>query len=915
MRALLFGCLAAAVLLPAQDAARVEFFEKKIRPVLAKHCAACHNPKMRMAGLDVTTVEGLAHGGQSGPLWLKDKPEGGKLLEVLSYDERLKMPPTGKLPAEDLEPIKLWVKAGAQLPAGAAAATPRPANKRQFTEGERKFWAFQPVAKPSPPPVKDSSWAQTPIDHFVLASLEAKGLKPAPEASKLTLLRRVFFDLTGLPPTEKDIFDFLDDQRADAYPRLVERLLASPRYAEKWARHWLDVARYADSTGNDEDHRYPYAWRYRDYVIDSFHRDVPYDQFIREQIAGDLLPAPEGVNRRGIIATGFLSLGAKAVAQQDKKKMLTDIYDEQIDVVSKGVLGLTLACARCHDHKFDPLLTKDYYSWMTIFARTKNFRNADSHVSSLLYTPLVPKPEYEQYQKARSVLDKKQGEIDDVIEEQTIEFTAAQAPNLAEYMLAASSSDLAAEAKAKGLREDVLKKWAEYLKPSEEVRPFLEKWTSAKPAQRAAVAQGYQAAFMKRHTEWVNLQRRTRPERRNKMRTMPPPMITREQDPFFYEVMFQGPFTIDAKERDQVFTPEASAKLKALRAEYKVIEKGLPPEPDMACAVSEGTEGGVVSGKVYVRGDYNSFGEDAPPGFPEILAAQQPQNVAGSGRLELANWLASPANPLTARVMANRVWYWHFGEGIVRTPDNFGRMGDRPTHPELLDYLAARFVEKGWSVKQLHREILLSNTYRMSSQTPAEAYAADPENKLFSRFPRRRLSVEEMRDGLLSVDGTIDFTMGGTLQSGFGTDGENSNNRLSVRPETVKRRMVYLPLRRANLASMLNLFDFGDATSPASKRNQTTIAPQALFMMNSEFITERARNLAKQVAAMPKDTERVNQLYLRVLGRPASASEIDGGLSYVNQFAQKFGAKRTPEDAWFSLSRILISSNEYLYLD
>jgi hypothetical protein len=348
----------------------------------------------------------------------------------------------------------------------------------------------------------------------------------------------------------------------------------------------------------------------------------------------------------------------------------------------------------------------------------------------------------------------------------------------------------------------------------------------------------------------------------------------------------------------------------------------------MSCSVEDGAETvPLITGKVLVRGDYNTFGEDAPKGFPLIVAAdQQPVITKGSGRLELANWLTQPDHPLTSRVFVNRVWYWHFGEGLVRTPDNFGKMGETPTHPDLLNYLSHQFVEGGWSVKALHRMILLSNAYQMSSLAGEAAVAADPENRRFSRFPRRRLSVEEMRDGMLAIDGTLDLTMGGTLQSGFGTDSENSSGRLSLRPETIKRREVYLPLRRANLPTLLNLFDFGDATTAASKRPATTVAPQALFVMNSDFVTERARNLTRQIFDNPSPDQsgdqagdragdqaaRIRDLYLRVLNRPATAQEIDGALSYVNGI-QKRGISLA--DAWTSFGRILLASNEYIYLD
>ena len=367
----------------AQATDPVEFFEKQIRPVLAENCHVCHNPETNTAELDLTTAQGFQTGGQSGPLVSPENLERSRILEVIRYEGQVKMPPTGKLGAPQIAALTDWVKRGAHWP-GTEERVLRPSlPSRTFTEEEREFWAFQPVREPQLPRVKDESWIASPIDRFVLAKLEASGLEPAPPADKLTLLRRATFDLTGLPPTESEIVDFLTDDSRSAFEKVVDRLLASPRYGERWARHWFDVARYADSSGNDEDHRYPYAWRYRDYVIEAFNSDMPYDRFIREQLAGDLLPAHvEGeINRQGIIATGFLALGQKAVAQQDKTKMLYDVYDEQLDLTSRALLGLSVTCARCHDHKFDPIRTRDYYSLISIFASTKNFIDPQSHVT------------------------------------------------------------------------------------------------------------------------------------------------------------------------------------------------------------------------------------------------------------------------------------------------------------------------------------------------------------------------------------------------------------------------------------------------------------------------------------------------------------------------------------------------------
>ena len=911
------GCLLAQRPDPA------EYFEKNVRPILAKSCQACHNPRVKTAGLDLSTAEGFQAGGQSGPLISAGNPGDSRLLQVISYDERLKMPPTGKLKDDEIAVLTSWVKMGAPWPGAAAASRSRPdppANTRQFTDQEKNFWAFRPIKDPALPSVRDTAWIQSPVDRFILARLEEKGLKPAPPADKQTLLRRATYDLTGLPPTEQEIRDFLADDSPGAFRKVVDRLLASPRYGERWGRHWLDVARYADSTGNDEDHRYPYAWRYRDYVIDAFNSDMPYDQFVREQIAGDLMPGsdPDGINRRGIIATGLLALGPKAIAQQDKKKMLYDVYDEQIDVVSKAFLGLTVACARCHDHKFDPILTRDYYSLAAIFASTRSFKDPETHVSKLLFRPLAPKEVYEKYQAHQDKMNQKKLEIEDVADQERERYVRTLIPHLADYMLAARGGASAAS----GLDNAVLEKWIKYLKAADPAEPHLEQWFKAKPDAVAAVAREYQKRFEQQFESWSAELAKWR-ERSRKMlaeMNMPPPpkpQFDPGKDLFFHEVYIRnnGPFAVPEREQEKIFSAQIRERLAALRLEQAELKKTTPPEPEMACAVEEGQ---AVAQQVFIRGDYNSLGERAPKAFPAILSKPgESAEGVGSGRLKLAEWLTRPDHPLTARVMANRIWQWHFVEGIVRTPDNFGKMGERPAHPELFDWLALRFIESGWSIKAMHRTMMLSSAYQMSGVISSQNNTADPENRLLSRFPRRRLAVEEIRDGLLAIDGSLDTTMGGTLQTGFGTDGENSSGRLSISPEKERRRMVYLPLRCANLPTLLNLFDFGDAVTPSGKRPNTNVAPQALFMMNSQFVADRSLTLSRMLleAADLTPAARIERAHLRILNRRPSAEEVDLGLTYVSNFQKKFPGASAERDAWQSLCRLLIASNDFIYVD
>ncbi|MGH9766113.1 MAG: PSD1 and planctomycete cytochrome C domain-containing protein [Blastocatellia bacterium] len=921
-----------------QGPGQQEFFEKKIRPIFANNCQRCHNPKAKVAGLDLTTAEAFQRGGDSGPVVNREKPEESRLLKVISYDGEMKMPPTGKLRDHEIAALAEWVKMGAPWPgavqAAASESRPKNPNAKSFTEEEKGFWSYQPLKDAAPPQVKNEAWSQSPIDRFILRKLEEKNLKPAEPADKLTLLRRATFDLIGLPPAESEMRDFLADDSPGAFKKVVERLLGSPRYGERWGRHWLDVARYADSTGNDEDHRYPYAWKYRDYVIESFNNDLPYDRFIREQVAGDLLPTLDPtkdgaqVNRRGVIATGFLALGPKAIAQQDKMKMLYDVYDEQVDVTTRAFLGLTVSCARCHDHKFDPILTKDYYSMIGMFASTRSFTNPDSHVSAVLEKPLVPKEEFDRYKAARKARQAKENRvriaIEEIVDEVRESAVKEHSPRLAEYFLAArkvykDSAPLADTARQASLNEAALKRWADFLKPGAEVRGYLNEWNAASPDNLTATARSYQERFRKRFAEWEENMSKWRAEYRKALAENKPlpdkPKFEPGDDRFFNDVYFAGgPFAVGNKVQKR-FSPEQWSRLTALHKEQEELKKSAPAEPEMACAIEDGEP---VEQKVFIRGDYNNHGEAAPKGFPAILARYDTKpSFTGSGRLQLAEWLTQPNHPLTARVMVNRVWQWHFGEGLVRTSDNFGKMGERPTHPELLDYLATQFVKNGWSIKAIHRMIMLSSAYQMSSVNPNIAEEADPDNRLLTRFSRRRLSVEEMRDGLLAIDETLDLAMGGTLQTGRGTDGENNQGRLSLNPEKLKRRTVYLPLRRANLPTLLNLFDFGDATTPSGKRLLTNVATQALFWLNSEFLNERARSVAKSLLDQKEmnDAARIETAYARILNRRPGKDEVDQASNYVAGFKQKFVGEKADQKAWQSLCRVLMSSNDFVYVD
>ncbi|MGH9720728.1 MAG: DUF1549 domain-containing protein, partial [Bryobacteraceae bacterium] len=740
-------CTAALLALPALAQAQgtpADFFETRIRPILAASCVSCHNAKLKTGNLDFTSGAAFQSLGESGP---------SRLLSAIAYSGKIKMPPTGKLTDQEIADVAAWVKAGAIWPSTTLAPAADP----------RAWWAFQPVKDHAPPAGKNTA----AIDRFILARLEASGLTPARPASRLTLLRRATFDLTGLPPTPKEIGDFLADLSPDAFAKVIDRLLASPRYGERWGRHWLDVARYADSTGADEDIRYPYAYRYRDYVIDAFNSDMPYNQFVTEQLAGDLLPAPNPgeVNRRGIIATGFLQVGLKLLAEQDKPKMVYDMVDEQLDTTSRAFMGLTVACARCHDHKFDPIPTRDYYSLAGIFASTKSLAKVEGTVSELYFAPLAPADVYSQYDAHRKRIRNKQREIDQLVTSGSNRYTASLGPRLAAYMLAAYDYEHRPEgmdgvcvedfARPLQLQPKVLERWIEYLTPNDDVQPHLDRWRAAAKQGRAAAAGAaavYQKEFDQASLAWEkkvadwSAKLAFAVARTGDVPADVPdkPDMEAGKNRFFATVSSgsRAPFALAAAERKAQFPAEANEKLARLEAGLAALRKSAPPQPDMACGVTEGPE---VRQRVFLRGSPASPGEEAPKQFLTIIAGDRQTPVAkGSGRLELARWLTDPSHPLTARVKVNRIWQWHFGEGLVRTPGNYGRLGETPSHPELLDYLAKRFVESGWSIKKMHRLIMLSSAYQMSSEITREQAEKDPANRLLSRMDRRRLDVEEV---------------------------------------------------------------------------------------------------------------------------------------------------------------------------
>jgi hypothetical protein len=674
---------------------------------------------------------------------------------------------------------------------------------------QTNHWAFIPPQHPVPPSPGEDDWSQSPLDTFVLATLRRHQLDPAPPADKRTLIRRATFGLIGLPPSPEEVDAFLQDNSPDAFAKVVDRLLSSPHYGERWGRHWLDVARYADSNGQDENRTMANAFRYRDYVVQSFNEDKPFDIFIREQLAGDLLPTPASpevtFSRR--TATGFLVLGPKLLAEQDKPKLLMDIVDEQIDVVTRAFLGLTVSCARCHDHKFDPVSARDYYALAGIFKSTRTMEHLNFE-SKWHERPLAPAEKVAASEAHKKELDQVQASLDKLVKE------AGQS-----------------------LKET--------LKNGEELP------NDPRPLHPAAI-------------------------------------------------------------RDQ---------LAVLELEKERLVKSAPPEIPLALAVEEGE---ITDLPVHIRGSHLSLEADpVPRGFLEVITSVPPAAIPPdeSGRRQLADWLSHPEHPLTSRVIVNRIWQGHFGEGLVRSPDNFGLTGELPSHPELLDWLAREFIRQGGSLKQLHRLMLLSSTYQMSSQWNSEAAALDPGNRLLWRMNRQRLPAEPVRDALLVLGGALDPAVGGsllTLQNYAYARTSGDFNRVFSSP----RRSIYLPVIRSTIYDLFGIFDYPDAALPMPQRPATVVPHQALFFLNSPLVLEHSEKFAQRLLARTDldDAGRIRQAYLEAFARPVRAEEFEESVLFLDQLQSLASnslapAKEARQKVWQHFCQTLLAASEFIYVN
>ena len=853
--------LAVSACSAATGAEQRDFFEMRVRPVLAKNCFGCH-ASAKMGGLEMSGRDALIKGGKSGPAIAPGDPDKSLLIQAVAQThERLKMPPSGKLPEAEIADLRAWIKDGAVWPESAGAKNTKP-GEYVITPRQRAFWAFQPVRKREPPAVKDTKWGRTPIDRFILATLEERNLKPVRPADKSTLIRRATLDLTGLPPTPEEVDAFVRDNSKDAFATVVDRLLASPRYGERWGRYWLDVARYSDDKLNStQDEPYPNSFRYRDWVIGAFNQDMPYDRFIEAQIAGDLLPGKDQEK-----CEPGLALYANSPQFQE----------DRVDVTTRGFLGLTVACAQCHDHKFDPIPTKDYYSLLGIF------RDTEYHE-----IPLAPPDAVENYQKHKKLVDDQQAAIQEFLRRQSDELAGMLASRTAAYLKAAPLlDDPKADAKAiaakEGLDAETLGRWAKYLKKPVREHPYL-------PAKDSREFQDFVLAVNaeKKHIDDQNHIRLGGSNARGDLSRADLLSLARDKY-FLWRDLFgdNGILYYGDGKIDRFLQGEWKRYLDDMRERLAVLKKEMPPQYPFLHAIRDVKNPGNM--RVWLRGSPDSPGEEAPRRFLAILSpAERKPFTKGSGRLELAEAIADPSNPLTARVMANRIWQHHFGQGIVRTPSNFGELGDRPSHPELLDYLAARLVENHWSIKSLHREIMLSNAYRLSADNSEKDFAADPENRLVWRYNRRRLDVEALRDSLLFVGGNLDLTAGGPAAK---LTGDN------------RRRTIFGFVSRRKLDGTLALFDFPNPNNTSEQRLTTNVPLQRLFFMNSGLVAEQAKSLAARLKG--DDAGRIRGAYLLLYGRAPSKQEIDLGLQFL----------REGREPWTQYAQVLLSSNEFSFV-
>ncbi len=978
--ALFVVLLSAAGALHAASAANLEFFEKKIRPLLVERCSECHSAepgKKIKAGLRLDHAAGWLEGGDSGPAVMPGNVDQSPLIKAVRYTgvEFEAMPPKSQLTRDEIALLEDWVKRGAPAPAevptvAVNTAGAKPRQTGLTIEEGKKIWAFVPPANPPVPKLAGGAaareWPRTDIDHFIAAEWGAKGLRPAPDAERPALFRRASFDLTGLPPTPEAIDAFVRDARStpDAFAHAVDTMLASPQFGERWGRRWLDVARFAESSGGGRTLMFRDAWRYRDYVVEAFSRDLPFDQFIREQLAGDLLTAatPED-RRRQITATAFLALGPTNYEEQNKDALRMDIIDEQLDTLGKAFLGLTLGCARCHDHKFDPVPTRDYYALAGILRSTHTLHNYTDNVAKWVDATLP---------------------VDSGAE---LEITAHEAKVAAlEKKIAAMRKSASAPAGGKAVAlaalpgivlDDQQAKIVGGWSSSTTVKPYLGGgYLTDNNDQKGQRTVTFTPAIAQAGRYDVRFAYTPQPNRATNVpitilhadgettvvvneREAPPldghfislgtfrfekdgagyVLVSNEGTdgvvivdalqlvaiepradllPLVLAGSTDGPKRAAKKTMAEPADPAARktiAELRTLEAELKKLTASGPKRA-VAMSVREAV-GEIGDTEIRIRGVARSLGPKVPRGFLQVASSGAPPQFSPgeSGRRELADWIASAANPLTARVIVNRAWGWLLGTGLVRTVDNFGTTGELPSHPALLDHLARQFVADGWSVKKLIRAIVLSRTYQLAATASAESARLDPDNRFFSHANRRRLEAEEIRDAILAASGRLDHAIGGPNITGPAA--------ATVAGEygyvfTDTRRSLYTPAFRNRRLELFEVFDFADINASMGQRAVTTVAPQALFLMNHPFVIEQAKLAAQHTlgTGTGDDAARLDRAYRVALGRAPTAKERTLALQFVSGVSGESSGDATARaEAWAQLHQSIFACVDFRYLD
>ncbi|HWE51141.1 MAG TPA: PSD1 and planctomycete cytochrome C domain-containing protein [Bryobacteraceae bacterium] len=898
---------------PKTAAGTPEFFETKVRPVLANNCFGCHT-NSALGGLRLDSLDAMKKGGKRGTALVPGDPDKSLLITAIRQtDAALKMPAGGKLKDSEIADLTAWVKAGALWPKSdvISSAAPNPSGKYTISPERRAFWSFQPLAKTAVPPVKDAKWAKNDIDRFVLAKLEKEGLKPVGPATKVDLLRRATLDLTGLPPTPEEVEAFEKDASPEAFAKVVDRLLASPQYGERWGRMWLDVARYGEDdyrslNPNPRGYRpYPNAWAYRDWVIQAFNDDIPYDQFVKAQLAGDL--QDEKTRYKTLPATGFLGLGPWYYDNGSNEVTRADERHDRVDAVTRGFLGLTVACARCHDHKYDPIPQTDYYALAGVFFNT-----------TYEEYPRAPKKVIQEFIKREDDIDEKQKMAQEMSQDASKELSRTLALQTSNYLQGVwevsgpQKKEMAAVVEARKLDYELFDRWVKYMaKPTDKYK-YKEAWQALIKKGGTAPEAKKLAEKFQQDLEDVMLAKNdldaqnkvledkdiegTKPKKRTdkpsnfvsnkdfnpgaliRFKTLPDDVTN------FWVEIFQRELKDNEDPMDMMpgrmgtpgvllfrgwglesrLGPETQARLKSIQDDIAEAKKKLDPYYPFIHGVKDSDH--PVNIQLALRGNPETLGPEVPRHFLSVLSPGDPIPLTeGSGRAQLADLIVK--QPIAMRVIVNRIWKEHFGTGIVDTPSNFGFGGERPTDPELLEYLAQTFVNDGMSIKKLQRRIMLSSTYQLGTEYDKVSFDKDSGNRFYWRANRKRMDAEQIRDSILEVSGNLDNQIGGPSKD--------------LTPDFT-RRTVYGKVSRYKLDAYLQLFDFPAPNISAEKRFTTTVPLQRLFLMNSDFVQVEAEGLAKRVAAEPDNKARIRKMYMLVYGRRPTEKEIQIGIDYLH---------------------------------